>query len=262
MLTVKLLMPGGHMQIYIGCAGWTVANGHLEAFGIDDTTGGHKPSVLARYATVFNAVELNSSFYRLHMRKTYEKWAADVPADFKFSVKIPKTITHLNKLVDCADLLHEFWLTVAGLGEKLGALLIQLPPSLAFDADRTHDFFTTFKQVVGAHSVRLVCEPRHVSWFEDNTAGDVLKAFEVARVAADPAKVPAAFEPAGDLTALYYRLHGSPKMYYSSYGQAFLEQLARTVRAQNGRQVWVIFDNTASGAAIENAQTLRQLLLD
>ena len=91
-------------------------------------------SHLERYGAILNAVEINSSFYRPHRTATYERWAASVPEDFRFAVKVPKAITHERRLKDVGDLLDRFLSEVSGLGPKLGPLLVQLPPSLSFQA--------------------------------------------------------------------------------------------------------------------------------
>jgi uncharacterized protein YecE (DUF72 family) len=142
---------------------------------------------------------------------------------------------------------------VAALGPKLGPLLVQLPPSLRFDAERVEAFFTLLR---ARFSGSVVCEPRHASWFTGE-AEQVLVSAQVARAAADPAPVPAAAQPGGWPGLVYYRLHGSPEMYSSDYSAAFLERLAQTVRATaQAAPTWCIFDNTALGAATANALEL------
>ena len=113
-------------QIRLGIAGWTVRREHASRFS---EAGSH----LARYATQFNAVEINSCFYRPHRRATYERWAAAVPQAFLFAVKMPKQITHELRLTNATLPLHRFLEEAGALGTKLGPLLVQLPPSLAFD---------------------------------------------------------------------------------------------------------------------------------
>ena len=101
---------------------------------------------MQRYAARFNAVEINSSFYRPHQTATYSRWAASVPEHFRFSVKLPKTITHQQRLAGCAGLLDDFLAQAGGLGEKLGCLLVQLPPSLAFDTAVAQEFLRALRQ--------------------------------------------------------------------------------------------------------------------
>ncbi len=117
-------------------------------------------SHLARYAARFAVTEINSSFYRPHQRTVYEKWAAAVPAHFRFSAKLPKTITHERRLLGCEDLLDAFLAQAAGLGAKLACLLVQLPPSFAFDARIAGDFLALLRS---RHAGAVALEPRHAS---------------------------------------------------------------------------------------------------
>lgn len=234
----------------IGCAGWSIASGQQALFGPGE-------SMLARYATRFDAVEINSSFYRPHQRKTYERWAASVPAGFWFSVKLPKAITHENALRASAPLLDEFAGQVGGLGRKLGSVLVQLPPSLAFDARVAAAFFGNLRRRFDGG---LCCEPRHASWFGE-AAEAMLARHDIARVAADPAPHPGAETPAGGGKWRYWRLHGSPRMYYSAYDDAALATIAAQVRATaRGTTPWVMFDNTAHSHATRDAARLQALL--
>lgn len=235
----------------IGTAGWSIPGPHASLFGAGD-------SALARYATRFDAVEINSSFYRPHQRKTYARWAASVPADFRFSVKMPQAISHERALRGAGPLLDRFLDEVGGLGRTLGGLLLQLPPGLAFDARSAAAFFAALRR---RSAVPVVCEPRHPSWF-DAPAQALLLRHGIARAAADPARVAAAAVPAADPRWRYWRWHGAPRIYYSAYDEPALQALAAQVRAsQAGRgQNWVIFDNTAHGHAIPNAARLQALL--
>jgi uncharacterized protein YecE (DUF72 family) len=222
---------------FIGTAGWSLRAEHKALFG----PGG---SHLARYATRFNAVEINSSFYRPHRRSSYERWAATVPQDFRFAVKVPRAITHTARLKD-PSLLEPFLQQVAGLGPKQGPLLVQLPPSLAFEESVAAQFFAVLRE---SHAGSVACEPRHASWFGAK-AQSLLEKFHIARVAADPAPAPGAEHPGGWSGFAYFRWHGSPKIYYSNYDEAQLAGLAGRLGAGD----WCIFDNTALGAATPNA---------
>ncbi len=238
-------------SIFIGCAGWSVPRQEQPNFPADGTH-------LERYAGRLPAVEINSSFYRPHRPATYVKWAGAVPPGFRFAVKVPRTITHESKLVQTTPLLDAFLAEVGGLGTRLGVLLVQLPPSLRFERAVAGRFFADLRE---RHAGAVVCEPRHPSWFEPE-AENLLQEMRVARVAADPAPVPAAARPGGWEGLAYYRLHGSPKMYYSAYTAAFLEGLAVELvhSATSGADVWCVFDNTAAGSAMTNALTLLDLV--
>jgi uncharacterized protein YecE (DUF72 family) len=231
----------------IGTAGWSVPS----RYAAEVPPGG---SHLERYAQRLNAVEINSSFYRPHRRKTYERWAAFGPADFRFAVKVPKAMTHEQRLADCGELLDRFVAEVAGLGDKLGVLLVQLPPKLAFERRVADRFFRDLRRRI---DVPVACEPRHASWFTPEI-NDWLAERRVARVAADPAPVAGAGEPGGWNGLAYYRWHGSPRIYYSDYDEAALAALGKRLDAhrKRGVQVWCILDNTALGAALGNALAL------
>ncbi len=234
----------------IGTAGWTLPKQHTHLFAAE---GSH----LERCASGLNCVEVNSSFHRPHMPKTWARWAACTPDDFRFSVKVPKTITHTAQLINTGALLVEFLDQVRELGEKLGPLLVQLPPKLAFDEGIAHEFFTTLREL---HAGGVVFEPRHASWFTPEV-DRLLRGFEVARVAADPPKgSPLAGVPAGWNGLRYWRLHGAPRTYYSEYNASFLRKFANELSESQDAETWIIFDNTALGHATANAMDLKQLL--
>jgi uncharacterized protein YecE (DUF72 family) len=237
-------------MIRIGCAGWQLR-------GADDTFDGDGTQ-LSRYARIFTAVEINSSHYRPHRRATYERWADSVPDDFRFSVKVPRIITHVNRLVDCDDFRDLFLDQAEGLGPKLGTVLVQLPPTLAFDQDIAPAFFAGLRKRFDGG---IVVEPRHPSWFT-HEVDVVLAELRAARVVSDPAPVAAAGEAGGWPGTVYFRLHGSPRMYHSLYEGAFLRATAERLRWHEGHgaYVWCIFDNTARQGAISNALQMLRLL--
>jgi uncharacterized protein YecE (DUF72 family) len=142
-------------------------------------------SHLERYARRLNAVEINSSFYRSHQRKTYERWAQATPSGFRFSVKVPKAMTHEHRLADCGTLLDHFVMEVTGLGDKLGVLLVQLPPKLAFERRVADRFFRDLHERI---DTPVVCEPRHESWFTSEV-NDWFVERRITRAAVDPAPV-------------------------------------------------------------------------
>jgi uncharacterized protein YecE (DUF72 family) len=232
--------------IRVGTAAWAIPRDVRDRFPPDG-------SRLERYARVFRGVEINSSFYGPHRRSTYERWARSVPEEFRFALKLPKEITHTRRFADCAEPLDRFLDESAGLGEKRAVVLVQLPPSFAYDPVLAGAFFTLLRE---RYDGGLAFEPRHPTWFESG-AEAVLQAHRIARVAADPAVVPAAAEPGGWDGLVYYRLHGSPRTYYSSYDDVSLDAIAARLRARPpGTPVWCIFDNTAFDAATSNALTV------
>lgn len=235
------------MATYIGSAGWTVPSRLSEEFPI---SGSH----LERYAARFHCVEINTSFHRPHLFETYQRWAEVTPPDFRFSVKLAKSITHNQRLIDVESQLEIFLKNARGLGEKLGPILVQLPPSLRFHVAAVRPFFDATR--THPH-LQFVCEPRHETWFSD-AADTFLAEYSVARVAADPACCFEASIPGGFMGMQYWRLHGSPQVYYSRYDSSMLEALADRFHVSNedGHTVWCIFDNTALGHATENALEL------
>ena len=239
------------MAARVGCAGWSLPSAQGESFAGDGTH-------LQRYAQRLPAVEINSSFYRPHRPATYARWAASVPAHFRFAVKLPKAITHEQRLVGAADALRTFLDAAGELGDKLGCLLVQLPPSLQFEPRVAAAFLKALRAITDCGAV---VEPRHATWFTA-AAEKLLVRYKVGRVAADPAPVPVASTPGAWTGIAYYRWHGSPRMYYSNYQLAALERLAsRLAEAQAaGADAWGIFDNTAAGAAVPNALHTLDLL--
>lgn len=237
---------GYHRGVHhVGVAGWSIRTEQSHLF---DASGTH----LQRYASRFDAVEINSSFYKPHRRATYERWAAAVPPHFRFSVKMPKVLTHQAGLQESGEPLARFVHEIGGLGRQLACILVQLPPGLAYDPRTVEPFFGRLRDY---HRGAVVCEPRHPTWFTGD--GDRrLAAHGVGRVAADPVCGPGADTPAGSLRAVYFRLHGSPVMYHSSYDALFLDRIARAVKTYTRVPVWCIFDNTARGAAVLNAMDL------
>lgn len=231
----------------VGTAGWSIPK---VAAGEFPEEGTH----LERYAKRFSAVEINSSFYRSHKSSTYERWAASVPPHFRFAVKMPREITHRRKLVDVSEPLGRFFAEVSHLDKKLGPILVQLPPSLRYDAAVVSRFFDDLR---ARFKGDLVCEPRHPTWFSEDVES-VFDRAQIARVAADPAVVPEAKRPGGSPKITYRRLHGAPKIYYSPYSEAQIAEVARemSLAPKQTRACWCIFDNTALGAATGDALAL------
>lgn len=247
-----------HTPIYVGTAGWSIPGDAKVHF---PKAGTH----LERYSRGLTSVEINSSFYRPHARRVYERWASATPDHFRFSVKVPRLITHEQRLRRARAPLKQFFDQVRGLDQKLGPLLVQLPPSFAFEARVIQAFFGMVRD---EYEGAVVCEPRHASWF-DGRADALLEGFFVGRVAADPAVTEAAGYPSGwqgstracPPGVAYYRLHGSPRVYWSRYSAERIQRLIIDLTAQSAKTlVWCIFDNTAAGAAIANALEVKNAL--
>ena len=237
-------------DIRVGTAGWSIPRAAASRF---DSTGTH----LERYSRRFDCAEINSSFHRPHSDTTYAKWRESTPAGFQFAVKIPRAISHELKLREAREPFVTFLAQTDALADKRGPLLLQLPPSLSFDASVATAFLDQVRRV---YDGALVCEPRHATWFSPLVAS-LLERYRISRVAADPSPVPDATTPPGWPRIAYFRLHGSPRTYWSRYDERAIAALATTIeRISTAEQIWCVFDNTASGSAIENAWELRERL--
>jgi uncharacterized protein YecE (DUF72 family) len=238
------------LECHVAIAGWSIRKEQKDWFAPE---GSH----LERYASRFGAVEINSSFYSAHKRDTYQRWAESVPASFRFAVKMPKRLTHESCLEDTGAALKQFIHEIGGLGRKLRCVLVQLPPSLAYDPRTVETFFAALR---ARYRGPVACEPRHPTWFT-GAADRRLDAHGIGRVAADPSCGEGGDEPGASNRIAYFRLHGSPVMYHSSYPDEYLDRLAARMRElARDRLVWCVFDNTARGAATANGLQLRERL--
>lgn len=233
-------------DLRIGTAGWSIPSAVADRF---PPPGTH----LERYARCMNAVEINTSFYRPHRRQTWARWAASTPPGFRFSVKLPKQLTHEQRLSEPDVVLDRFATEAAGLGERLAVLLVQLPPNLGFDEPIAEAFFAAVRE---RFATLIALEPRHADWFTAEVDG-WLADRGIARVAADPAKQSGAESPGGWRGLTYYRLHGSPRVYYSAYSADYLADMARALDLERAKApTWCVFDNTAGSAALGDALTV------
>lgn len=233
-------------DLRIGTAGWSIPSAVADRF---PPPGAH----LERYARRMNAAEINTSFYRPHRLSTWQRWAASTPPGFAFSVKLPKQLTHEQRLAEPGGVLDRFAAELAGLGGRLAVLLVQLPPKLGFDEPVADAFFAAVRDRFG---VPLALEPRHADWFRADVDGWLAER-RIARVAADPAQQAGAERPGGWRGLTYYRLHGSPRVYYSAYSRDYLAAMARTLDQERTQApTWCVFDNTAGSAALGDALTV------
>ncbi len=244
-------LPHPPTPFRVGTAGWALPPALRDGFPPG-------ASLLERYAGRFEGVEVNSTFKAIPRPATFARWAASVPAEFRFALKLPREITHGRRLRDARAPLASFVAAAAALGDRCGPLLVQLPPSLAFDPALAEAFLRELRALVAGPAA---LEARHPSWFSPE-ADALLAHGRVARVAADPPRAPGDGSPGGDPELAYFRLHGSPRVYYSAYRGEALEVWAAHVSdaATRAREVWCIFDNTAAGEATADALALRERL--
>jgi uncharacterized protein YecE (DUF72 family) len=238
-------------RAYIGTSGWTY----------DEWRGGLYAGVprrnwLAHYASNFDAVEVNGTFYHLLPRRTFAHWRRATPPGFRFTVKSNRYLTHVKRLAfHRADLARERN-AVSALQEKLSVVLWQLPAALARDDALLERFASHLCAWPGA---RHAIEFRHPSWFCDQVAAQLTK-HRVAAVQSDSADWPMWKAVTADF--VYVRLHGHRATYASAYGPRGLAPWARRIRAwlAEGHDVHVYFDNTALGHAVTDALALRRML--
>lgn len=238
-------------MIRIGTAGWTLPKEWQDRFP-------DGASHLERYSRILSAVELNRTFKKTPMDSTFERWAGTVPEVFRFSIKVPRTVTHDHRLVNVRAHLEEFLASTAHLGDRHGPLLVQLPPSLEFDPEVAEGFLGDLRDLREGPDV---LEARHESWFGEE-ADALLADARIGRVAADPPRAEPDGIPGGFEGLAYFRLHGSPETYFSAYRGDGLEEWAERVRAAADEAVdtWCIFDNTAAGEGTGDALVMKELL--
>lgn len=247
------------MQFHIGTSGWQYRDWN----GVFYPESVKSADQLKYYATKFDTVEINSTFYHVPRISTCEKWREQTPDNFVFTLKLYRGITHLKRLVideTSRQQLADFCESAAVLGPKLGMILVQLPPSLKKDII----LLTKFFEAIQAQSQRLhtklplTLEVRSASWF-DNEVMALLDAYNVGWVINDsPNRWPSAQYVTGD--RLYIRFHGNRELYRSSYTDAELRDWAKFITAQNVRDAWIYFNNDYDGVGPENALRLINLL--
>lgn len=236
------------MIIRIGTSGWNYD--HWK--GVFYPQKLPKTRWLAHYSSILSTVEVNATFYRDMKPSTFEKWRENTPREFVWAVKANRFITHVKRLQNTTDSLKKFFASVDVLGDKLGVVLFQLPPSLAFDAPIFDSFCSQLPR-----GKRYTLEARHPSW----TAKEALNYLEKNSVAWCISDTAGRYPYLEAVTAdfIYIRLHGSTMLYASEYTEEELAAWAEKIRTWN-RDTFVYFDNDFMGYAPRNAQRLRELL--
>jgi uncharacterized protein YecE (DUF72 family) len=236
-------------QIRIGTSGWQYKDWREVLY----PKGLAQSRWLGRYAEVFDTVELNNSFYGLPSAEQFERWKAAVPSGFTFAVKFSRYLTHVRRLHDPVGPVHLFLERASHLGEHLGPVVVQLPPTLANDAINLERTLESFPK-----HVRVAVEFRHASWFVDEIKA-ILEAHNAALVWADRR---GRLQNPEWRTAdwLYLRLHGGSGP-AGNYGDRVLDNHARTLARVDG-DVYVYCNNDMTGNAVRNALTLARRLGD
>lgn len=239
-------------KIYIGTAGWALPPQIRNRFVGEGSN-------LEKYSRFLNATEINSSFYRDHKPETYRKWAEMVASDFRFSVKLNKFFTHEQRLSETGERLKQTLDGPMELKEKFGTLLIQLPASLKFSRHLADHFFNELRHFYGGE---VVLEPRNETWVSSEAA-NLLTSYSINKVLADPepCRMPRNLRKQVEFIS-YFRLHGTPEMYKSSYSPEVIDRIAQQISkiSSSGSTVWCIFDNSTFGHSTENALDLSFML--
>lgn len=235
-------------KIHIGTSGWNYD--HWKEIFYEKSCP--KSQWLKFYAKHFNSVEVNATFYRSMSHRTYENWKEKTPNGFIWSVKANRYITHIKRLKDIAEPLKRFLGELAGLKEKLGAILFQLPPTLTFEKE----VFAAFCNLIPRNQC-VAIEARHPSWLEQKALSS-LKKHNIAWCISDTAgRYPYLETVTSDF--IYIRLHGSKKLYVSEYSEKELNNWAEKIKTWDV-DTYVYFDNDAMGHAPKNALRLKELV--
>lgn len=239
------------MNWRIGCSGFY----YPEWSGVFYPKGIPARKWFEYYCRHFDTVELNGTFYRTPKVPQLRGWHDRSPEDFRFSVKAPQVITHYRKFSNVTSHLSDFYqLITEGLGEKLACILFQLPPMFAFSDDRLHNIVNALDP-----KYRNVIEFRHESWWQTSVY-DVLQQHNITFCSISHPSLPADVIKTNDL--LYYRFHGVPELYKSSYSKQDIEKVLHEIFSKHAGENYIYFNNTMHGTAIGNIATLKLLLSD
>jgi len=218
-------------------------------------------SRLHYYSTLFNTVEVNSCFYKTPLRSTYEKWAKDVPEDFRFTLKLSKDITHSKELSGDLACMNSFLQASTGLGNKKGCLLIQFPSKITIEHfNQVEQILSELRLYDPAHEWRKAIEFRNNSWYIGETT-ELLNEYNATMVLHDFSKAKNS-TLMGNANFVYMRFHGPRGNYQDSYDERALDEKAEMIRELqlSGKDVFVYFNNTA-GSAFENARYLQSKVI-
>ena len=237
-------------NLYIGCSGFYNNDWKGSLYPEDAKSKDY----LSLYSQQFNAVEINSTFYRKPTAKTLQKWFDDTPENFKFFIKIPKTISHEKRLENCKEEITEFCIHIQNnLKEKLSGFLYQFPPSFK----NTEENLNRILENIDSQFLNVI-EFRHESWWND----------EIYKILKDNKIIFSGVSFPGNLSedivinsndVLYYRLHGKPVLYKSEYSEGFLNDLAEKIK-NSGLKSFMFFNNTWGTSAIKNGLYLQKIL--
>jgi uncharacterized protein YecE (DUF72 family) len=232
------------MTIRVGTSGWVYRDWRGDFY----PTGVPQRLWLEHYATEFDTVEVNNAFYRLPPYEVFAKWRERLPSGFVVAVKASRFLTHIKRLAEPAEPVDRLMKAASGLGDRLGPILLQLPPSLSVELDRLHACLAEFPA-----GTRVAVEPRHASWWTDDVRR-LLEKHGAALAWADRKSRPVT--PLWRTTDwTYLRMHEGAASPWPSYGRAALQTWADRITDDS----YVYFNNDQHATAPRNAATFRRL---
>lgn len=213
-------------------------------------------SRLSYYASIYNSVEINSSFYKVPLKRTVEKWASEVPDNFVFTFKLHRDITHVKELQYDSGILEPYFTAINGVAAKKGCVLIQFPPSIKRSMfQRLRALLDDVQYTPASAGWKIAVEFRDKSWYHDSVY-QLLEQYEAIVVAHD---IPASATPLIDMEAntVYLRFHGENGRYRGTYDDEFLREYSDYIHVwrEEDKTVYAYFNNTMGDAA-HNAMTL------
>ena len=237
-------------RIHVGCSGWVYRHWR----GIFYPEGLPQKRWFEHYSQEFDTVEINASFYRLPLASTFEGWRDKAPSGFRYAVKVNRFITHMKKLLECEAETDRFIELARPLGDALGPLLYQLPPSLHKNIERLAGFLSRLPT-----DLEHVVEFRHKSWYDEEVLA-LLDQQGVGFVSHDLKGLESPRWASG--RTAYVRFHGASGKYHGRYSEDKLLDWADWCQEQRrtGRSVWCYFNNDIHGHALEDARTLKSMV--
>ena len=237
-------------NIHVGCSGWVYR--HWK--GAFYPAGLSQKRWFEHYASEFDTVEINASFYRLPLASTFDKWREQAPPGFRYAVKVNRFITHMKKLLDCEEEVDRFIALARPLGDKLGPLLYQLPPSLHKNLERLDAFLSRLPA-----DLEQVVEFRHRSWYEEDVLA-LLDRHGIGFVTHDLVGLKSPRRASG--RTAYVRFHGTGGKYRGRYSDDQMRDWADWLIGQRaaGRSAWAYFNNDIGGDAIADARNLKGMV--
>ena len=232
----------------MGTSGWSYTDWKERFYPADLS----QKDWLLFYAQHFNSVEINMTFYRFPKPETLKGWLNKTPADFSFTLKANRRITHLRKLKGTKNDIRYFYHLAENLREKMGCILFQLPPSLAADLSLLRNFLSTLSP-----KYKNVIEFRHESWYTEEVY-ELLNSYEAIFCVVSSTKVPETVIQTAE--TCYFRFHGLTGGYRYHYTDEELKNWAETIKNTKAKECYIYFNNDYHAHAVSNCRTLANLV--